>query len=121
MPILRYHKSGRGTISSSDGFYTQSTRSFSDYLTKLKVTADYLKGRTTIGELTNLPNAYLHHYYKENFVKGILREIKDAAEARNNQNSSEGKEEKDMSTREIVDMRGISLDDLEDALEDTEL
>ena len=30
-----------------------------------------IKGKTTIGELANLPNRYMHHYYREKWKKWI--------------------------------------------------
>ena len=32
---------------------------------------DIIKGKTTIGELANLPNRYIHHYYRENYKKWL--------------------------------------------------
>ena len=49
------------------GFFTQSVGSFSDYLSKLKVCVDYLKGRSTIGEMDMLPNRFNHTLYYKNY------------------------------------------------------
>lgn len=48
------------------GFYTQSTRSFSEYLSKLKSVVDFVR-RTSVREMAELPNQYLHGYYKKMF------------------------------------------------------
>lgn len=30
-----------------------------------------MKGKTTIGEMINLPNSYIHHFYAENYKRSI--------------------------------------------------
>ena len=69
------------SVSNVNGFSTQSVGSFSEYLRKLKVVAEYVK-KTTIGELDQLPNRLIHTYYYLNY-KQMLYDEKHPEEAKN--------------------------------------
>ena len=53
------------------GFSTQSTDSFGDYVKKISLAVDYIKGKSTFGEMINLPNAYIHYFYVESYKRSI--------------------------------------------------
>lgn len=72
---------------------------------KLKVVVDHLKGRTTISEMSNIPNPYFHYFYKENFEKNVKRDME----------NDKNKEEQNSNNNEISN---ISSDDIVEALEE---
>ena len=37
----------------------------------MSTAVDFIKGKTTIGELANLPNRYSHHLYRDNYVQSL--------------------------------------------------
>lgn len=37
----------------------------------MSAAVDFIRGKTTIGELSNLPNRYSHHFYRDNYVQSL--------------------------------------------------
>lgn len=69
-----------------------------------------LKGRTTIGELMDLPNQIIQYYYRENFIDRIYKDIKER----------ENKENKNGEGDNVIDPN-VDIEELEEILEDAGL
>jgi len=37
----------------------------------MSTAVDFIKGKTSIGEMVNLPNRYSHHLYRDNYVQSL--------------------------------------------------
>ena len=59
---------------------------------KVQCAVDYIKGRTSVKEMTELPNRYMQYYYHENYVRMIEAE-----------RNPEGRAAKELQSQAMVD------------------